>query len=164
MKPIVGISACLAGEKVRYDGTDEHEIDLIRDLQENFELVPVCPEVAIGLSVPREPIHLDTDGRVMDSAWQNDYSKDLEEVANNLLQKHKNMCAFVFKSASPSCGIGSVKVKNAEFETLSEEGTGAFAKKLVEKNQIIFVEETSLIRAEDRQEFISRVLVATQNK
>src|SRR6185436_20549152 len=57
-RPRVGISRCLLGDAVRYDGTDKRADDLLRDLGARVEWIPVCPEVEVGMGTPREPIQL----------------------------------------------------------------------------------------------------------
>lgn len=63
MKPRVGISSCLLGERVRYDGGHQRQAALIRALSRQVEWVPVCPEVEVGMGVPREPVRLVGDAR-----------------------------------------------------------------------------------------------------
>ena len=118
LKPIVGVSACLVGENVRYDGG--HKLQpLISDCLAPFvTLSPVCPEVRAGLGVPRPTIQLQkktTGIRAIINAKTSatrDVSDELTKVAVQYLNENRErpLCGFIFKSRSPSCGLGSTPV------------------------------------------------------
>jgi uncharacterized protein YbbK (DUF523 family) len=111
----MGISSCLLGNNVRYDGGHQHDRYITDTLGRYCEWVPVCPEVECGLGIPREAMHLvgnsakprlitirtgidHTDGML---TWVKKRLKELES---------ENLCGFIFKSKSPSSGIGGVKI------------------------------------------------------
>ena len=115
-RPLVGISACLCGERVRYDGADKGHPALIARLARSLTLHPLCPEVAAGLGVPRPPVRLvgaSPDALRARGVTQTslDVSDALQRVAGQLLGQAAapgaHFCGYLFKSKSPSCGLGS---------------------------------------------------------
>ncbi len=155
----VGISSCLLGEKVRYNGG--HKLDLyIRDTLGQFvQFVPVCPEVECGLLVPREVMRLEGDAdspRLMTiqsgvdhteklSSWSELRVKDLED---------EGLFAFIFKKGSPSCGMEGVNVYDRD-GVQSGASAGLFARVFM-KNfpHIRFEDERRLSDATLRESFI----------
>jgi uncharacterized protein YbbK (DUF523 family) len=111
----VAVSACLLGEPVRYDGTDKYLDAVGRWLDGALQLVPVCPEVGAGLGVPRPPVRLvqsaagtvravGRDDPILDAtAALRNYA---ERSARELCNEH-SLCGYLWKSRSPSCGLGS---------------------------------------------------------
>jgi len=158
----LGISACLLGERVRYDGG--HRLDhYLRDTVGRFiQWVPVCPEVECGLPVPREPMHLagthdnprlitqDTgaDHTIMMKKWMPEKLRELEKKA---------LCGFVFKSRSPSCGL---KVEVQEGNGVSTRiRRGLFAMAFTERFPLMpVVDDEMLYDPETRRDFFERVL------
>ncbi|NOQ64969.1 MAG: DUF523 domain-containing protein [Methyloprofundus sp.] len=125
---IIAISACLLGHKVRYDGADQaHQI--IQQLQRYFEVIPVCPEVGIGLTVPREKIELHQQGDEVRLLTTTQPSKDLTVAmvayAGMFLQNHA-ISGLILKDKSPSCGVANCKQFD-EHGLMQREGTGIFA-------------------------------------
>ncbi len=158
----IGISACLLGEKVRYDGG--HKLDLlIKDSLEKYaDFIPVCPEMECGLGVPRKHMHLEgrpDSPRLIVTDTGNDLTDFLLNWAKNrVIQLEKqNMHGFIFKSKSPSCGIKKVKIidkGNVSVET----GTGIFAGIFVKHFPYVPVEdEVSFYDPIQRENFIKRV-------
>lgn len=131
-KPVVGVSACLLGQKVRYDGDHRHSAILVHQLGPLLRFRDTCPEVAIGLPVPRPPIQVvqvDDDLRVKGvENPQQDVTEALENVAANLSEP---LSGFVLKARSPSCGHLSTPVHNAGGQQIGM-ASGAFARKLHE--------------------------------
>ena len=142
----IGISACLLGEKCRYDGAGNKDDFVVNQLAAYFELVPYCPE-AIIFGTPRESIRLvDVDGeiRVISNKQQKDVTKELVDISQTLALKafDDHLCGFVFKSKSPSCGVERVKLyQNNESNMCEKKGTGLFAKAVQEKQPFLPVEE-----------------------
>ena len=126
----IGISSCLLGEKTRYDGTDKEAGPLIDQLRGLFHLVSICPEVDIGLGVPRGRIELvggaDAPRAIYQSANPRDVTDTLKNIANT---RQADLCGYVLKSGSPSCGISQVAVQIEG--TLHYNGTGIFAKEIM---------------------------------
>jgi len=157
-KTLVGVSACLLGEEVRYDG--DHKLDgfISGPLARAVELRPVCPEVDIGLGVPREPIKLARRGddlRLVASESGTDLTAAMRSYAEEKVQEldAAGICGYVLKSRSPSCGLGSVPIDGAGA------GDGLFAATLRKLcGQLPTTEETGLEGKADREAFLARVL------
>jgi uncharacterized protein YbbK (DUF523 family) len=129
-KPLVGISACLLGENVRYDGG--HRLDRsLRDVLGRFvDYVPVCPEVECGLGVPREPVHLrDVNGetRLVTCETGVDLTDRMMSWAGNRVRELAALplCGFVFRTRSPSCALSGLPVTGSCITT--HDGRGLFA-------------------------------------
>ncbi len=136
-KPKVGISACLLGENVRYDGGNQSNHYIINELSEFVECVPVCPEVECGMTVPREPIELVGNPDSPDLLAVNsrtDYTEKMRKWIEKklLLLENENLTVYIFKAKSPSCGIREVPVHTKE-GIPSAQGAGMFAKAFMEK-------------------------------
>jgi uncharacterized protein YbgA (DUF1722 family)/uncharacterized protein YbbK (DUF523 family) len=111
----IGISACLVGEKVRYDGGHKLDRYITDTLGLFFEWVPVCPEVEYGLPVPRETMHLTGDPaapRIVTVRTGTDHTDGMKKWAGDKLRQleKEDLCGFIFRSKSPSSGISGVKV------------------------------------------------------
>ena len=161
-KPRLGISACLLGRRVRYDGG--HKLDrALRDaLGEHVEFVPVCPETECGLGVPREPMKLagSPEAPVLRTrkggidlaprlrAWTR---KRIEEL------ECERLCGFVFKSRSPSCGPYDAKVHDSKGDVAGT-GAGIFAKAFMDRFPGLPVaDENHLRNPSARRAFLKRL-------
>ena len=113
----LGISTCLLGENVRYDGGHKLDRFLTDTLGQYVEYVPVCPEVECGLPIPREAMHLEGDldsPRLVTIRTKQDMTDRMVQWARNrisMLEK-EDLCGFIFKSDSPSSGMERIKVYN----------------------------------------------------
>src|SRR4051794_25387356 len=110
----VGISACLAGEYVRYDGGHKYNANIVENLGRFFTF-PVCPEVGCGLPVPREPMRLEgdpADPRLITVKTRQDLTAQMTECCQNKLADlaKEKLSGFIFKSRSPSSGLRDVPV------------------------------------------------------
>ena len=159
----IGISSCLLGETVRYDSGHKQNRYITQILGWFFEFVPACPEVAIGLGVPRPPIRLRGDPEnpnavaVTDSTF--DVTAKLDEYARSRVETSRAFSAYIFKRGSPSCGMERVKVFDSKGMP-SAHGAGIFAKRLMQEIPLMPVEEEG--RLTDpvlRENFITRVYV-----
>jgi len=103
--PRVAVSACLLGEPVRYDGGRRPAEDLMEWLSRWAEPVGICPEVAAGLGVPREPIQVEVDGRVVGVSSRTDHTAALAAIA-----PPAGVSGAVLQARSPSCGVGSTPI------------------------------------------------------
>lgn len=161
----IGVSRCLIGEKVRYDGGHRLDRYITGTLGIYFEYVRVCPEVEYGLSVPREMMRLEVDPispRLVTIHTRIDHRKGMtgwtEKKIGHLAKE--NLCGFIFKSRSPSCGIRGVPVYREDMGKSMSKGTGLFAGSFVARFPLIPVEdERSLGDPVLRDNFIERVLV-----
>ncbi len=127
----LGVSACLLGERVRYDGGHKLERFLAEVLGKSVQYVPVCPEVECGLGVPREPMRLEGDParpRLVTLYTGKDHTEMMLEWAERRVVEleAENLRGFVFKSGSPSSGMERVKV-HGENGIVLERGAGLFA-------------------------------------
>ena len=99
------------GQKVRYDGQHKRHDMILEMLSPYCEFVPLCPEVAIGLTIPRPPIHLITQGRNIHAVGVDDLTLDvtvdLKNNAKDVMIEHWDLCGYIFKSKSPSCGMNN---------------------------------------------------------
>ena len=111
----VGVSSCLLGENVRYDGGHKHDRFITETLGPYFEWVPVCPEVEYGLPVPREAMHLSGDAsspRLVTIKTGIDHTDGMRRWSEKKLKQleKEGLCGFIFKARSPSSGIYGIKV------------------------------------------------------
>lgn len=159
----IGISSCLLGESVRYDGGHRHNETIVATLGKNFDLVPFCPEMAIGLGVPRAPIRLvqntlGTRARgIADPAL--DVTHRLAAYAEKVAAELCNVSGYIFKAGSPSCGMQDVPVFGAGGVPVAA-GAGIYAATLMALLPGLPVEdEGRLTDPVIRENFIERVLV-----
>lgn len=164
MKKIpIGISSCLLGNKVRYDGQHKHDPYLSITLGEFFEYTPVCPEVQCGLSIPREAMRLvgsPENPRLMTIKSGIDYTDQMKKWGEEILGflGDKKLCGFIFKAKSPSSGMERIKIYPEQGGTPQKNGRGIFAAMFMEKFPLIPVEDEG--RLHDpilRENFIERV-------
>lgn len=163
-RPRLGVSACLLGNKVRYDGGHKRNLYLADTLAEHFELVTFCPEVAIGLPVPRPPIHLyqPSDGDAVRAVMVGDHERDftapLASYADDSADEVQSLSGFIVKKDSPSCGMARVKVYADGKQMPVRNGTGIFTARLMSAHPYLPVEEEG--RLSDprlRENFLVRV-------
>jgi uncharacterized protein YbbK (DUF523 family) len=160
----IGISACLLGENVRYDGGHRHDPYLTDSLGRYFDWVPVCPEVEYGLGVPREPMRLEGDPeapRLLTIRTRIDHTEGMLAWAAGKLDvlAGEDLCGFIFKEKSPSSGMAAVKVYN-EAGVAGGKGVGIFAGAFMKRFPLLPVEEDG--RLHDpvlRKNFIERIVV-----
>jgi uncharacterized protein YbgA (DUF1722 family)/uncharacterized protein YbbK (DUF523 family) len=163
-KPRLGISACLLGQKVRYDGGHKRDHFLTEVLGPFVEWVPVCPELEVGMGVPRETVRLvgnpKNPGMIAERSGR-DWTDDMKNFAARRAAElgRLNLSGYVFKKDSPSCGMERVKVYSPRGGA-SRDGTGLFARSLMNEQPLMPVEEEG--RLNDpvlRENFIERVFV-----
>ena len=159
----VGISMCLLGEEVRYDGGHKHDHFITGTLANYFDFVPVCPEVAIGMGVPREPIRLVAQRSspralgIRNTAL--DVTDALRKYGENQARTLTALCGYIFKRGSPSCGMERVKVYSKSGMP-QKNGQGIYAKAFMDKQPLIPCEEEGRLGDPQlRENFIQRVFV-----
>ncbi len=162
--PKIGVSACLLGHQVRYDGGHKRNQFLIDELDTHVEFVPVCPETAIGLGIPRPPIRLVGDFEnprvlgVTDSSL--DVTDRLHHYAESQVSSFLSLSGFILKKDSPSCGMERVKVYDPAGKNATRKGTGVFARVLMERLPLLPVEEEGRLNdAVLKENFVNRVYV-----
>ena len=163
MAPLrLGISACLLGQAVRYDGGHKRDPFLAATLGRFVEWVPVCPEVELGLGVPREPIRLEGDPaapRLVAANSRRDLTRAMTRLARARAAElaRLDLVGYVFKKDSPSCGMEGVRVHGGGRPR--RRGTGLFARAVMARLPLLPVEEEGRLRdASLRASFVARVL------
>lgn len=141
----LGVSSCLLGEKVRFDGGHKHDRFLTETLGRYVEYVPVCPEVEMGLPTPRETLRLtgaSDNQRLVFSKSGEDITERMQLWAEKRVAEleKEDLCGFVFKSKSPSSGMARVKLYDKNGSPNSQ-GVGLFAKAFMEHFPLLPVEE-----------------------
>lgn len=159
----LGVSGCLLGEPVRYDGRHKRNALVTGRLARYFEFVPFCPEVAIGMGVPRPPIQLvRADGVTRARGVETptlDVTAKLARYARHVVPQFAGVSGYVLKSNSPSCGMAGVKVFSTRGKRLAR-SAGVYAEALQKLlPELPFDEETRLVDPARRENFIERVLV-----
>lgn len=159
--PVIGIGACLVGRPVRYNGSHKRGSGVLEKLAQVTELKPFCPEVAIGLGVPREPIRIVASAaglRAVDSAsQQKDYTMALQAFADRVAADPA-LSGYIFVKGSPSCGYQRVKLYNPRGNPLPSEGVGIFARRLMRGHPLLPVEEDGRLNdVQLREQFIRKV-------
>jgi uncharacterized protein YbbK (DUF523 family) len=158
----IGISSCLLGEKVRFDGSHKHDRYITDTLGGYFEWVPVCPEVELGLGAPRETMRLEQsadDIRLIMPKVGRDLTELMQAYARKRAAKlaREDLSGYIFKSGSPSCGLYRVRVYGAGGMP-SRSGRGLFAMALAERFPHLPVEEEGrLADPHLRENWIERV-------
>ncbi|WP_341938794.1 YbgA family protein [Marinimicrobium sp. C2-29] len=158
----VGISECLLGEPVRFDGGHKRNRFLTDVMSRYFDYRPVCPEVAIGLGIPRKPIRLvatDKGTRVRGVADPSlDVTEALAAEADKAVAAMPDICGYVLMQNSPSCGAFRMKRYGENDHPLDSEGQGAYAQRLMELHPLLPVEEAGRLTDPGlRDNFITRV-------
>jgi uncharacterized protein YbgA (DUF1722 family)/uncharacterized protein YbbK (DUF523 family) len=160
----LGISSCLLGEKVRYDGGHKLDHCLKETLGQYVDWVAVCPEVEYGLPVPREAMHLvgTSDAcRLMTKETGIDHTEGMRRWAGRRLNelKKEDLSGFIFKSRSPSSGMQGVKIYGPSGVT-NLTGVGIFAGAFMKHFPFMPVEDESRLQNPSlRENFIERVFV-----
>ncbi|MDF0730145.1 DUF523 and DUF1722 domain-containing protein [Pseudomonas entomophila] len=161
-RPRIAISACLTGQEVRYNGGHKASNLCGELLAAHFDWVPLCPEVAIGLGIPRDAIRLVGDPEapaVLGSRNPGtDLSGPLRAYGERMADELHDICGYVFMQKSPSCGLERVKVYQDDGRPSLKGGRGAYAQAFCARRPDLPVEEEG--RLHDpvlRENFISRV-------
>lgn len=162
----IGISACLLGEKVRYDGLHARARHLEGPFADCFEFHPVCPEVGCGMGVPREPVRLVgtlEKHKLVGRETGTDWTATMRSWAESILPELEKarLCGFIFKAKSPSSGMSRIKIyPESGGQPTSYAGVGLFAQFFMDRFPLLPVEDDG--RLHDitlRGNFIERVFV-----
>jgi uncharacterized protein YbgA (DUF1722 family)/uncharacterized protein YbbK (DUF523 family) len=158
----VGISACLVGQEVRYDGGHKRDQFLTDTLGQFVEWVPVCPEVELGLGIPRETIRLEGDPaapRLRAPKSGTDHTAAMQRLARVRVDAlaHQDLVGYVLKKDSPSCGMERVRVYGDGGSPVRT-GVGTFARVLMERMPLLPVEEEGRLHDPAlRENFVERL-------
>lgn len=161
MKIAIGISSCLLGNEVRHDGGHKRNLYVTNALAEYFSFRPFCPEMAIGLGVPRPTIRLARLDGAVRLTGSSDNGLDLTDVMNSwsldAVGGMHDLSGFILKKDSPSCGMERVRVYDTR-GTPSRDGVGLFAAALMQAMPWLPVEEEGRLNDPSlRENFIERV-------
>lgn len=161
-KPKIAVSACLMGAEVRYNGGHKASPLCSRTLTDYFEFIAVCPEVAIGLGVPREPIRLVGDPQQPHAVGTVHHELDVTQPLANYGQQMAgalgDICGYIFMQKSPSCGLERVKVYHPNGSPHDGGARGIYAQAFCARHPDLPVEEDG--RLNDpvlRENFLTRV-------
>ena len=161
-KPIVGVSQCLLGDAVRYDGQSKANTIVLEELSKLFELIPVCPEVEAGLSVPRPPVQLTGDIKNPKLTGRDDSNLDVTDIMQNYCLKKpaelKHLSGFIFKSRSPSCGLNSTPIF-IHGDCVTESSRGIFARHLCDTYPDLIVIEELYLKDPKRLRAFTRAIL-----
>lgn len=163
----IAVSRCLLGEAVRYDGTDNHIEYITQQLTTKYELVSICPEMAVGMGVPRPPIHLVDDGERIQVLGienpDNNMTKPLFDFGKSIVEKHPDICGYIFKKNSPSCGSKNVKVLNVHGE-YEYKGQGIYAAAIMKALPLLpVIDEEACLSKDTMKLFLHDVALYSKN-
>ncbi|MFH2051073.1 MAG: DUF523 and DUF1722 domain-containing protein [bacterium] len=158
----IGVSSCLLGQEVRYDGGHKHYRYATDVLAEYFTLVPVCPEVEVGMAIPRETVRLQGDPaapRMVAPRSGEDWTDRMNAWSRKRTRElaAEDLCGYLFKKNSPSCGVFRLKVYQDKGMP-DHGGRGLFAAAFIAANPLLPVEEEGRLSDPHlRENFIERV-------
>lgn len=158
----VGISACVLGQKVRFDGGHKRNRFADEELSEFFDFKPVCPEVGIGMTVPRPTIRLQDNGDrialVGSKDHDLDYTDQMIEFADNQIPSFEHLRGYIVCAKSPTCGMERVKLYLDNGNSVPGGSVGIFTQRLIARMPWLPIEEDG--RLQDpvlRENFIFRI-------
>ena len=161
-KPKIAISACLLGAEVRFNGGHKESRLCSQTLSQHFEFVPLCPEVAIGLGIPRQPVRLVGNPAQPQAVGTVDstlnVTQPLHDYGVEMAAAHTDICGYIFMQKSPSCGLERVKVYQDGGHPAELSGRGIYAQAFCDAHPDLPVEEDG--RLNDpvlRENFMTRV-------
>lgn len=159
----VGISACLSGEKVRFDGGHKRLAFAVEDLSPWVRYEPVCPEMAIGLPVPRPALRLvkDDEGAIslrFSDKREGDLTADMAEFSHQRIARLTHLCGYIVCAKSPSCGMERVRVYDKDGKNNRKAGRGIFTEILMQTFPWLPVEEDGRLNDPAiRENFVERI-------
>src|ERR1700689_786852 len=158
VRPRVGVSSCLLGEEVRFDGGHKRFRFLTDELGLYVDWVPYCPEMEIGLGTPREPIRLSADGRLVNRSGTADHT-----VAMASLPVPAGLDGYVFKAKSPSCGIFGIPRYGSDGSVADRRGRGLYAGRVLAEDPLLAAGEEGRVSDSGlREAFVERVFAAAR--
>tara|TARA_Y100001954_G_scaffold239194_1_gene311863 strand:+ start:4572 stop:5510 length:939 start_codon:yes stop_codon:yes gene_type:complete len=161
-KPLIGVSGCLLGEEIRYNGQHKKHPHILHDMAKDFNYISFCPEVSMGLGIPRAAVHLaEVDGKPH-LVNAKDSSIDHTELAQKTFEKItpelKETMGLVFTKGSPSCGKDPVRLYHAEKKVPLGKSKGLFAQHIEQVYPLIPKIDSGRLYDKDlRENFCSQV-------
>ena len=163
-RPIkIGVSSCIIGEEVRWNGGHARQRWLTDVFWDFVDYVPVCPEVEVGMGVPRPTVRLERHGsgiRMIDPKNEVDWTAAMNRLSRSRASEMEShdLCGFVLKKNSPTCGLERVKVVHEGGGGASKDGQGLFASALVHRFPHLPIEEEGRLNdPQIRENFVERV-------
>jgi uncharacterized protein YbgA (DUF1722 family)/uncharacterized protein YbbK (DUF523 family) len=157
-RPQVGVSSCLLGEEVRFDGGHKRNRFLTGELGRYVNWVPYCPEIEIGLGTPRETIRLTAGGRLVNRSQTADHT-----AAMAALPLPAGLDGYVFKAKSPSCGIHTIPRYRQDGVAADHDGRGLYAGRVLEEFPLLAAEDEGRLNdAGLREAFAERIFAAAR--
>jgi uncharacterized protein YbbK (DUF523 family)/uncharacterized protein YbgA (DUF1722 family) len=165
-KPVICVSKCLGFECCRYNGTMSKD-DLVNNLKSYVDFIPVCPEVEIGMSIPREALRLVNNGDNIKLIVQKngeDFTEKMLRFTASFLDSIPKIDGFLLKSKSPSCGIRDVKIYSSNEKGAScDKGSGLFASKVLTRfNNAVIEDEGRLSNYNLRELFLTKIFLYSE--
>ena len=162
-KPKIVVSECLYGTKCRYDGQGYND-KVIQSLKDYVDIQTVCPELAIGLSIPREPIRIEMNKeneeyRLIDYNSKNDYTNQMTEFSEEFINGLDDIDGFILKSRSPTCGLKDAKVYyRGNKGSIRSNENGFFSQKIIDKYDYLPIENEGRLKNYNiRDNFFTRI-------
>ena len=161
-KPKIVVSECLYGTKCRYDGQGYND-KVIQSLKDYVDIQTVCPELAIGLPIPREPIRIEMNKeneeyRLIDYNSKNDYTNQMTEFSEEFINGLDDIDGFILKSKSPTCGLKDAKVYYHGNTCSIRSNENVFSQKIIEKYDYLPIEnEVRLKNYNIRDNFFTKI-------
>ena len=169
-KPKIIVSECLCGKKCRYDGQGYND-KVIQSLKDYVEIQTVCPEVSIGLPIPRKPIRIEKhkgkeEYKLVDYNSKNDYTNQMVEFAEEFVCNLGDVDGFILKSKSPTCGIKDVKVYyHGNKCSIRNNGSGFFSQKIIDKYNYLPIENEGRLKNYNiRDNFFTKIFLLNNLK
>ncbi len=160
--PHVVVSRCLGFDACRYNG-ERIPDDFVEKLRPHVKFTTVCPEIQIGLGVPRDPIHLELiEGRtrLVQPATGKDVTEDMKGFADSFFSSLQECDGFILKSRSPSCGLRDVKLRRAKGGQSIGRGSGMFGEEVLKRFPACAIEdEARLSNKRIREDFLTRLFL-----
>ena len=161
MKPKVVISKCLGFENCRYNG-EVLTVPFLDELKERVDCIPVCPEMEIGLGMPRDPIRIILEKgkrRLVQPETGCDLTDTMNRFCSRFLNSLQKVNGFILKCRSPSCGVGDVNIfADKEDDIPIKKGSGFFANAVLEQfGELVIENEERLQGSEIRMQFLLKV-------
>ena len=158
---VIGISACLIGEKVRFDASNKPSNFCNKELGQHVTYKAYCPEVAVGMPIPRPTIRLIKDEQIIKVSrpdGSGDVTTAIKAYGKKIASISKNLSGYVFCAKSPTCGMERVKVYSPSGDRLQAQGIGVFSREIMKANPLLPCEENG--RLNDpilKENFVARV-------
>lgn len=160
-RPVIAISRCLLGDRVRYDAKSQGRADIYQYMQRHFDLLAICPEVEIGLGVPRPAVQLSGDPGQPRIVGRDDYSIDITAAMRSYCdtrpQTLKHIAGYIFKSRSPSCGLRDTPVYRQQ-QIIMHNSRGLFARAIIKQAvDMPVADENDLSNPNKRDHFMQQI-------